>query len=172
MLKNFTFLLGALLINSITLLGNGVGIIDSENPTLLKLISSGVFVDVENQVAVITARQTFKNDLGSDAEFTYAFPLPEGASAVNLRWYQDGIWKNATIAAEPQDTVLPGGGGGEVAYNLKEYLGPSPLYFEFKEALQSDSLIIIELKYVQLLGYEFGNVSFTYPNNYLLIQNI
>ncbi len=171
MLKKITLILTAFLINSITLMGNGVGIIDSENPTLLKLLSSSVFVNVENQVAVITARQTFKNDFSSDTEFTYAFPLPEGASAVNLRWYKHGIWKNATIAAEPQDTVLPGGGGGEVSYTLKEYLGPYPLYFEFADALQSDSLIIIELKYVQLLGYEFGKVSFTYPNNYLSIQS-
>ncbi|HHE64667.1 MAG TPA: VWA domain-containing protein, partial [Bacteroidetes bacterium] len=108
---------------------------------------------------------------GSATKFKYAFPLPEGASATSLRWYKNGIWENAIITAEPQDTTLPGGSGGVVAYNLTEYLGLAPLYFEFDDELLSDSTIIIELKYVQLLSYDFGEVSFSYPNNYVLIQN-
>ena len=172
MQQKITLLLGALLLNAITLLGNGVGIIDSENPTVLKLITSEISVDVENQVAIITSRQTFKNNFGSDSKFKYAFPLPEGASATELRWFKNGIWETAVISVEPQDTTLPGGGSsGLIAYNLQEYLGNTPLYFNFEDELLADSLITIELKYVQLLSYDFGKVSFVFPNNYQLIQS-
>ncbi|MCF6270160.1 MAG: VWA domain-containing protein [Melioribacteraceae bacterium] len=172
MMKRITILVSLFLLNTILLWGNGVGIIDSENPTLLKLISSEVTVDIENQVAIITSQQTFLNDFGSAAKFKYAFPLPEGASAIELKWYKNGVWETAIISVEPQDTTLPGGsGGGTVAYNLTEYLGLTPLYFNFDDELLADSLITIELKYVQLLDYDFGNVFFEYPNNYQLLQN-
>ncbi|MBU0473956.1 MAG: VWA domain-containing protein [Bacteroidetes bacterium] len=172
MLRKITLLFGVLLLNAFPLLGNGVGIIDSENPTVLELISSDVAVDVENQVAIISSKQTFKNNFGSDSKFKYAFPLPEGASATELRWFKNGIWETAIISVEPQDTTLPGGGsGGTIANNLKEYLGLTPLYFNFEDELLKDSLITIELKYVQLLSYDFGKVSFEYSNNYQLIQS-
>ncbi|MEN8194419.1 MAG: VWA domain-containing protein, partial [Bacteroidota bacterium] len=172
MSRKITFLFVLLVTSSSILWGNGVGIINSENPTVFQLISSEVVVEVESQVAIITAKQTFKNNFGEATKFKYAFPLPEGASATSLRWYKNSIWEDAIIVAEPQDTTLPGGGtGGVVAYSLKEYLGLTPLYFEFDDELLADSTIIIELKYVQLLKYDFGNVSFAYPNNYQLIQN-
>lgn len=172
MLQRVTLFICLFLISSITIWGNGVGIINSGNPYLLKLVSSNISVNVENQVAIVTARQTFLNDFGSDTNFKYAFPLPEGASATNLRWYKSGVWEEAVISAEPQDTTLPGGGsGGAVSYSLTEYLGKAPLYFKFENKLQADSTIIIELTYVQLLSYNLGDVYFSYPNNYTILQN-
>ncbi|NOX66276.1 MAG: VWA domain-containing protein, partial [Chlorobi bacterium] len=85
---------------------------------------------------------------------------------------KNGVWEEAVISAEPQDTTLPGGGsGGTVSYSLTEYLGQAPLYFKFDDKLQADSTIIIELTYVQLLSYNLGDVYFSYPNNYTILQN-
>jgi len=61
-----------------------VGIVDAGNAVYLKLNSSIVEVEVENQVGIIKTIQTFQNTLSNDVNFKYAFPLPEGASALSL----------------------------------------------------------------------------------------
>ena len=45
---------------------NGVGIIDGKNGIYLTLISSEVEVNVENQVAIVTATQKFKNERNNE----------------------------------------------------------------------------------------------------------
>ena len=157
------------LINIPLLYSNGVGIVDASNQLYLKLISSNVNVSVDNQVAVIKTTQVFRNDFDSDRIFKYAFPLPEEASAIGMRWFSNGEWHSAVIAATAQDTTLPG--GGTIHPNLTAYLGDTPLYFNFDNPLPKDSLITIELTYVELLKYKFGDVSFFYNNKYLLIHN-
>lgn len=149
-------------------LPNGVAIVDGTNGVYLTLVTSEVNVNVESQVAIITTTQTFRNNLGSDKIVKYGFPLPEGASATQLRWFAGGQWYNAAIGAVPQDTTLPGPGNPHP--NLVTYLGETPLYYEFEQPVPADSSLVVELTYAELLPYAFGNVDFRYPNNYLLIQ--
>ncbi len=163
----FKLSLGILFLNQ-SLFCNGVGIVDAGNAIYLKLTSSIVEVEVENQVGIIKAIHTFKNTLSSEVNFKYAFPLPSGASALSLRWYINGEWNEATIKPEPPDTTLPGGGDPDP--NLLEYLGEVPLFVNITDTLCVDSLVIFELTYVQFLEYSFGNVTFEYPNDYHLIQ--
>lgn len=159
------------IIFAVTILNaNGVGVINASTGVYAKMSASGVSVVVDDQVAVISTKQTFKNILATEQTIKYAFPLPEGASGLNLRWYINGVWSTALFSSSPQDTTLPGG-GGTVAQNLRNYLGSTPLYFGIPEKLKKDSVLIVELTYVQLLPYKNGNVDFLYPNNYRLIQN-
>jgi Ca-activated chloride channel homolog len=171
MKKIITIFISLLFLSTIKL-ANGVAIVNSETPTYLKLISSEVLVNIENQVAIVTSTQKFMNELDDSTAFKYAFPIPEGASATELRWFINGGWEKANISAQPQDTTLPGGSDETTVHaSLTEYLGPEPLYFSIKKGVPKDSTITIELKYVQLLQYDFGNVLYSYPNNYTLIQN-
>ena len=170
MKRIITVLVGLILFANLIVMANGVAIVDAKTPNYLKLISSDIRVDVENQVAIVTSTQKFKNNLADSTKFKYAFPIPEGASATGLRWFMNGKWESANISAQPQDTTLPSGSGGETHFNLTEYLGELPLYFNIKSALPTNSVVTIELKYVQLLKYNFGDVSFIYPNDYRLIQ--
>ena len=170
-MKSIILKLNLLLALSSMLLANGVCIVDAESASYLRLMSSEVNVQVENQVAVITTIQTFKNTLSDAAEFKYAFPLAEEESAIALRWFIHQQWQEAAIGTSPQDTTIPGGGGGEPNDDLDAYLGETPLYFAMTDLLEPDSSVTIELTYVNLLPYEFGNVSFHYPNDYHLIQN-
>ena len=124
-------------------------------------------VEVENQIALIKTTQSFRNIFGVDKNFKYAFPLPLGASAVSLKWKINGIWKTAMITPQPPDTSLP---GGNPHPNLLQYLGDVPLYFDILDTLKADSVVTIELTYVEFLNYSFGNVNFEYPNDYTLIQ--
>jgi Ca-activated chloride channel homolog len=155
---------------SISVLGNGIGIVDAHNGVYLKLVSSEVEVYVENQVAIIKTIQEFRNELSSDTTFKYAFPLANDASATDLKWKINGQWFQAAISPTPGDTSLPGP-GGDPHPDLLSYLGDTPLYFNIDDTLAQDSIMIVELTYVQLLTYEFGDVQFTYPNDYQLIQS-
>ncbi|MBK8984145.1 MAG: VWA domain-containing protein [Ignavibacteria bacterium] len=147
---------------------NGVGVVNASLGTYLKLTSSNINVSVELQVSVTKTRQLFLNNLGSDKLVTFAFPLPQGASATGLRWKINGEWFLAPISPSPQDTTLP---GGTMNQNLRNFLGATPLFFPITQLLKADSSLIVELTYVQLLSYDFGNVYFDYPNDYRLIQN-
>ncbi len=147
---------------------NGVGVINASTGIYAKMTASSIAVNVDDQVAIVLTKQTFKNILPAEQIIKYAFPLPEGASGLSLRWYINGVWSTAVFSSSPQDTSLPG--GGTVTPNLKNYLGGTPLYFSIPEKLKSDSLLTVELTYVQLLPYKNGNVDFSYPNDYRLIQ--
>lgn len=153
-----------------SLYANGVGIVNASEAIYLHLKSSVVEVEVENQVGIIKTTQTFQNILSNPVSFKYGFPLPPGASAINLRWFINGVWKGAGIKPEPPDTTFPGGGGNPDP-NLLSYLGEAPLLFDLSDTLFVDSLTIFEVTYVQFLHYSFGNVTFKYPNDYELIQS-
>ena len=149
---------------------NGVAIVDASVPSYLTLVSSTVDVTIENQVAITKTTQTFLNNFGEEKKFKYAFPLNEQASAIGMRWKLNNKWFSASFTTSPQDTSLPGSGNEMDAF-LENYLGETPLYFELPEALAKDSIIVFELTYVELLPYEFGNVVYSYPNDYRDIQN-
>jgi len=153
------------------LMANGVAIVNGSTPQFLELINSHVEVSIENQVAITTSTQTFANRLGGNTTFKYAFPLNEQASAISLRWQISNNWYTASFSATPQDTSVTGGEGEGLAPSLKNYLGATPLYFDISEVLGNDSLVTIELTYVEFLPYEFGVVDYIYPNDYQLIQS-
>ncbi len=148
---------------------NGVAIIDAETGIYLNLVNSEIQVNVESQVAVIISRQTFNNTFSSPKVAKYGFPLPGTANATNLRWKINGSWYQASFAPTPQDTTTPG--PGTINEDLKSYLGETPIYFDVEDAVKADSSLIVEISYVQLLPYEFGNVDFIYANNYSKVQS-
>lgn len=162
------FVLLFLLFSVLQIFANGVCIISAEQGNCLQLRESVVQVTVENQVAIVTATQTFKNSTTSDYAMKYAFPMYEDASATNLRWNISGNWYQALISPTEQDSIP---GEGNMDSDLQEYLGNTPLFISYEDNLVSpDSLITVELTYVQLLPYQFGDVHFSYKNDYSLIQ--
>jgi Ca-activated chloride channel family protein len=148
---------------------NGVAVYDAVTGIYLKTVSSDVAVAVENQASITKVTQMFQNNLGKTVKVKYAFPLPEVASATQLKWKINNVWYQAKMAATPQDTSLPGSGGTKNA-NLVSFLGKTPLYFDIQQEVPKDSTLTFELTYVELLKYENGNVTYTYPNDYRLIQ--
>ena len=166
------YLLHALvLLLSFKAAAHGVAIVNASQDIYLQLVSASVQVQVQNQVAITTTSQVFRNNLSSPQTFKYGFPMPSGGTAVGLRWQIGGVWHEADFNAAAQDTTLPGGGGGgNMNLVLAQYLGAFPLYFTIENALPKDSSITIELSYVELLPYKNGTVSYRYPGNYELIQ--
>lgn len=156
-----------LCITSSQVFANGVSVVNASTGTYLKLTGSKINTSVESQISTTVTTQTFKNLLGSDKTVSFAFPLPEGASATGLRWKVNNTWYEAPIAPRPQDTTLP---GGTMNPNLKSYLGNTPMFFGIPQQVKKDSVLIVELTYVQLLAYDFGSVFYNYTNDYRLIQ--
>ncbi len=147
---------------------NGVAIVDAHNGVYLRLDSSVVTVSVQSQISVTTTTQYFTNR-DSAALVKFGFPLSESASAVQLRWMLHGRWYTASVSGNSQDTTLPGPGMTET--DLISYLGRTPLYFPIPDSVGLDSSLVVELTYVELLPYLFGRVSYSYPNDYHLIQS-
>ncbi|MEP0548992.1 MAG: VWA domain-containing protein [Rhodothermales bacterium] len=151
-------------------LADGVGVVDASEGVFLRLERSEVSAAIENQIALTTATQTFQNTFADSVRSTYVFPLPQGASATSLRWRVNGVWREAVFTAAPPDTTLPGG-GGEPDPGLEAYLAESePFYFAIPQAVQADSSLVVEISYVQLLPYSFGDVEYRYPHDYRSIQ--
>ena len=165
-----------LLLFSLSSLANGICIVDAGNGSYLHLQSSEVHVEVNNQIATITSRQVFLNQVGVDTTVKYGFPMSETASATSLRWFNYGQWFEADFSPVPQDTTLPGDTPGEpgtgtgMAEQIRNYLGPSPIYFDLEQIVPLDSILIIELTYVDLLPYAFNKVDFLFPNDYSTLQ--
>jgi len=152
---------------STQLFANGVGVVNASTGTYLKLTGTKINTSVESQISTTVTTQTFKNSLGADKTVSFAFPLPEGASATGLRWKVNGVWYLAPISPQPQDSSLP---GGTMNANLKSYLGNTPMFFGIPQQVKKDSVLVVELTYVQLLAYDFGSVYYNYLNDYHLIQ--
>ncbi len=150
-------------------LADGVAVVDDAAPTYFKLLSTDIDVQVENQVAIVTTTEVFKNTMDSEKSFKYAYPMPQGASATRLEYRIDGTWYEAAITKGEQDTTLPGP-PGDMDADLKQYLGKNSLYFNVSESVASDSTFTVKLTYVKFLEYDFGQVAFTYPNDYSPIQ--
>ena len=172
------FFCGALLallltVNAGALYAQGVGVVNASSENYLLLDANQIDVQVEDQVAIVTTTQIFRNTEPDSTLFTYAFPLAEDASPISIRWQINDIWYRGAIEPVPQDTTLPGDGGGGAGGRLPldDYLGETPLLFEIEQFLGPDSLVTVELQYVQLLPYAFGNVDFEFPNQYLSIQS-
>jgi Ca-activated chloride channel family protein len=166
-MKKLILLFCFVILSSPKIYSNGVAIVNASTGVYFKLMTSSVFVNVEGQISLTTATLTYKNILLTDTTVKFAFPLPDGASATSLRWYVGGIWRQATISPNPQDTTLP---GGNMNTNLRTHLGATPLFFGIPQQTKRDSLLVVEITFVQLLPYSFGNVIFSYPNDYHLIQ--
>lgn len=177
-MKHLTFILSLFLaiLYSNTLLANGVGIINNgaDSGELLQIVESDVIVTVNNQIATITTTQVMRNTTSNEVNIKYGFPLNENANPVSLKWFINGEWEEADIGTNTQDNNVPGQGGNNGNSPnplLLDYLGDNPIYFSPNDFIPADSLITIQLTYVELLPYFLGKVSFDYKNDISQLQS-
>ena len=161
--------LAVMLFFALPIFGNGVLVTGELNNQYYTLVGSEVSVEVEDQVAIVTSSQLFMNSFQANTP-KYVFPLPEGASATQLRWLQDEEWNIANFAPVAQDSLPPNPSHGW-PYNLQTYMGDNPLFFNLPDPVAAEHTVLVELTYVMLLPYDQGSVSFHYKNNYQLLQS-
>lgn len=161
--------LAVMLFFALPIFGNGVLVTGELNNQYYTLVGSEVSVEVEDQVAIVTSSQLFMNSFQANTP-KYVFPLPEGASATQLRWLQDEEWNIANFAPVVQDSLPPNPSHGW-PYILQTYMGDNPLFFNLPDPVAAEHTVLVELTYVMLLPYDQGSVSFHYKNNYQLLQS-
>ncbi|PKN74073.1 MAG: hypothetical protein CVU50_00415 [Candidatus Cloacimonetes bacterium HGW-Cloacimonetes-3] len=154
---------------SITML-NAAGVLVNRNSTSLNcmyLRDCNYQADIQNQVAIVTVTDVFYNSGISTFAPRYYYPVPDGASPTQLRWHQDGVWHVAEIAGVPQN---PGGGPSNLPAYFLDYVGGYPLVFDVVPLMAPTDTLIVQLSYVQLLPYSFGNVDMNLRNKYNTLQ--
>ena len=150
---------------------SGIGIIDGSAGIYLDVVETHTSVIVQDQIARVTSTQILKNTTGSEVAFKYAFPLKQAANPISMRWFYAGQWHYATVSTQAQDTLIPGGNEGHIDPYLKAYLGDFPFFFTPRDPVGSDSLIVLELTYVELLPYFLNEVNFFQKNDFSHLQS-
>lgn len=158
-----------ILASALTFLGtansmaNGLLIPDDQKLPPLAMVYQRVAVSIQDQVAMTTVEQAFRNHTDRQLEATYVFPVPRGASVNKFSMVVDGKELNgemldaakasqiyAEIVRRTQD---PG---------LLEYLGNNLMRLRvFPIAPKSDQKVT--LRYTSIAPSNAGTVEYVYP---------
>jgi len=128
--------------------------------TIFPLERVEVLVEIHEQVAITTVENWFDNTTDNTIRATYHYKLPETASVVGF-----GVWRDGQLfeyELRPGEQGGPGGGAGDNE-PLEEYLGSNPFSMAV-DSIQA-GIFKVQLRYVELLPYDFGVINLTYPLN-------
>ena len=140
---------------------------------LLPMVETEIDVVIDNQVAIVTSTQKFINDTNLGQYVRMGFPIPEDASATQLSWKVNNGWQHASFSATPQDSIIPGPGTNHpYEYQIRQYLGGTPLYFSIPDGIPVNDTISVQFTYVQLLEYDLGVVNFHFPSDYSAVYSV
>lgn len=134
-------------------------------PVWLTIRYHRVTVTIENQVATTRVDQVFVNEHNWEAEGTYIFPLPPGATVSKFTMWVDG----KPIEAE----VLPAEKARAIYEDIvRRRRDPALLEYVGRDVVQARIFPIppggerrIQLEYTQVLPLEAGFVRYVYPLN-------
>lgn len=149
-----------------------VGVVINKHSTnfqTLRLKDSHYQVDIHGQTSVVTVTETFNNIYSYAISPRLYFPLPRGASATQLRWFMNGEWHSAVISGVPQ---TPGGGPYYFPNNFVVYISLMPIIFNIDGYIPAFADLKVELTYVQLAPYTYGNINLILKNDYSLMQSL
>ena len=137
------------------------------NQTYQKMWIKKVETDVliEDQIAVTHMDQTFYNELNTQVEAIFVFPLPEGAVITELVYWFNGIRYIAEIR-ERQEAI------NDYNNKVRRYLDPALLQylgdnlFRLNIApINPHSDVRFEITYTELLNYNFHKISYHFLLN-------
>ncbi len=118
---------------------------------------------IREQVAVTTITQVFRNTTGVATTAMYGIQVPTAAMVTSMRWKINGQWYKASINA-PDTSNNAGGCSGTVPQSntFASVFSQPAFMFAFKDTVQRDSQLTVELSYVELLPYRFGKLAYRY----------
>jgi len=122
-----------------------------------------VDVTIEDQVATTHVEQAFRNEHDWEAEGTYVFPLPEGATVSNFAMWVDG--------ERVEGEILQADEARQIYEDIvRRRRDPALLEYVGRNAVRARIFPIppgesrkIELEYTQVLPVENGLVRYVYP---------
>ncbi len=142
--------------------GNAIDDTTDHTGTFLRLVSSDLVIDINDQAGSTTIHQTFQNDYDYPSTGTYFFPLPYDGNATGFAYLVDSTWIEAVIQPGEQDTVTGPSNPGQLN-DLIAYLGSNPFMVAITDTIPPQSSIVVQLQYMELLPYNFGLVEYSYP---------
>ncbi len=123
-------------------------------PTAVK-----IDVNIQAQVATTTAEVSFAAK--SSGTHRFLFPLPAAASVVGFEHWDGAAWLPADLKKEaPQGT--PELNTATSTATMQQYLGDNPFIIDIPSPL-AGSKLAVRLTYIEVLPYDFGQVSYVYP---------
>ena len=145
------------------LFGAGILIPDDVKLQPLSMVNHIVNVRIEDQVAITTVEQTFRNQTDRNLEATYVFPIPKGASVNKFTMWVDGKETTGEIldakkASELYTSIVqrtrdPG---------LLEYLGNGMIRFKvFPVPAKGD--LKMKFRFTSVSPQDGGIVEYVYP---------
>jgi len=119
-----------------------------------------VTIEIHDQVAITTVKDVFRIDSDHPIDANFHFRLPPAASVTGFGFYEGEILVPYFLRPGEQ-----GGPGGGVPDNnaLRNYLAENPFSI-FLDSIPPGQFAV-QLQYAELLPYDFGVVSATYPFN-------
>jgi Ca-activated chloride channel family protein len=158
------------LLTATPVMADGIIIIDPPplpmpEPVWLTIRYHRVDVTIEDQVAITHVDQVFVNEHAWEAEGTYVFPLPEGATVSRFVMWVDGEPIEAEVLKADQARAI---------YEdiVRRRRDPALLEYVGRDTVRARIFPIppgeerrIELEYTQVLPIENGLVHYVYPLN-------
>src|SRR5262249_21932855 len=129
----------------------------------LAMLSHHVTVAIEDQVAVTTVEQTFRNHTDRQLEATYVFPVPKGASVRKFAMWVDGKKMDGGLV-EPDKArkIYPSIVQRTKDPGLLEYIGNNLLKLSVSPIPpRGDQKITVS--FTAVAGKENGVVEYVYP---------
>ncbi len=127
------------------------------------MVSHDVKVTVEDQVAVTTVEQVFRNNTGRALEATYVFPVPKGASVRKFSmWVNGNEEKGELLEAAKARQIYTDIVRRTYDPGLLEYVGNDLLQIKvFPVPAQGEQKI--SLSFTSVARMDSGMVEYTYP---------
>ncbi len=167
-MRRVLFALCALVLVLPTVFARGLLIPDDVKLPPLALVNHNVVVKIDEQVAITTVEQSFRNHTDRDLEATYLFPVPKGATVNKFTMWIDGKeTAGELLDAKKASDVYTSIVRRTQDPALLEYLGnglmrlkifPIPPY---KSSKNGD--VKIKLSYTAVVPLDGGVVEFIYP---------
>ncbi len=128
-------------------------------------------VDIQEQIAVTTVKQSFYNELNTSVESIFIFPLPENATITKLVYWVNGERFEASIR-ERQQAI------NDYNEKLRHWLDPALLEYLgdnlFRLSIvpiNAQSEVKTEITYVEPLIYDLGKVNYLFQLNTLQLSS-
>jgi Ca-activated chloride channel homolog len=134
-------------------------LLQGDSGEVVPTLRQQIHTRIEAQVSTTEVTTTF-TEL-TDSTVLFCFGVPEQAAAYELVLIVDGEEEIADVTVGDQ-AEYPDGLGTGVADDLADYLGENPMRTWVTD-LPDGAEVGFRLSYVELLPYEFGQVTYTFP---------
>ena len=148
----------ATLVTATTAGANAV-LLEGSDGTVVPTARQEIHTLVEAQVATTEVTTTFRTVTSDTALF--CFGVPEQAAAFELVLILDGEEQIAEVGVGDQAEYPENMGNGD-ASDLAAYLGDNPMRTWISD-IPEGAEVAFRLSYVELLPYDFGEVTFSFP---------